>query len=212
MQPSIRPILPVQADVVALSAFDFGCILDKAEAEREAGRGALPELLGLSGAELGALRDAWAPRRPLDDLHLPAPLRPADEQAIATLILWKAGVASPEARWLAAILARRAMEPGHLWEDLGLVARPALSALIARHLPGLARANAQNMRWKKFFYRQICSDSGFSLCLKSPASTCNRSLRWAIARRAATAGCWPAKRWNRRCCSTRPTGSGRAGF
>ena len=70
MQPSIRPILPVQADVVALSAFDFGCILDKAEAEREAGRGALTELLGLSGAELGALRDAWAPRRPLDDLHL----------------------------------------------------------------------------------------------------------------------------------------------
>ena len=100
-------------------------------------------------------------------------MRPADEQAIATLILWKAGVVSSEARWLAAILARRSMEPGHLWEDLGLVARPALTALIARHLPGLARANAQNMRWKKFFYRQICSDSGFSLCLSPSCDACD---------------------------------------
>ena len=102
-----------------------------------------------------------------------APDLPEDQKAIATLILWRAGSANDEARWLAAILARRAMETRHLWQDLGLGSRTALSEMIARHLPGLHRANSQNMRWKKFFYRQICSDAAFALCLSPSCDDCS---------------------------------------
>ena len=155
-----------------LSVSDFCCIVDHALSESEAGQGPLTERLGLSGAEIAALRDRWLPGTALPDLERPAPERPDDQKAIATLILWRSGVSTQDARWLAAILARRAMEPRHLWEDLGLASRADLSGLIARHLPGLARANSQNMRWKKFFYRQICSEAAFALCLSPSCGEC----------------------------------------
>ncbi|MBB93972.1 MAG: nitrogen fixation protein NifQ [Rhodobacteraceae bacterium] len=152
---------------------DFCCILDHALAERDAGLGLLTERLGLSGADIAGLRDRWVPGATLPDLDLPAPPVPDDQRAIFTLVLWKGGAATDEARWLAAILARRSMEPHHLWQDMGLPDRSALSGLIRRHLPGLAAANVQNMRWKKFFYRQICSDAAFSLCLSPTCDACD---------------------------------------
>jgi len=152
---------------------EFGFLLAHALRECRAGFGPLTERLGLSGADLARLRDHYAPGMELPDLDLPRPEAGPDQQAIETLILWRAGVATPEALWLAAILARRSMENRHLWEDLGLPSRPALSAMIRHFLPGLAAANAQNMRWKKFFYRQICSDAAFSLCLSPSCDACD---------------------------------------
>ena len=172
--PDIAPAAapPLAPDEVAPDD-DFGHILAHALAERAAGLGPLTERLGLSGADLAALRDRWAPDVPLPDLHLPAPTPGPEVQAIHTLILWRAGAATPEARWLAAILARRSQETRHLWEDLGLPSRPRLTQMIARFLPGLAAANARNMRWKKFFCRQICSDAAFSLCLSPTCDDCD---------------------------------------
>lgn len=168
-------IPPAAAAMVAdamVTVSDFSCILDHALSEREEGRGLLTERLGLAGPEIAALRDRWLPCAGLPDLDMPAPITPDDQRAIHTLILWRGGATTREARWLAAIIARRAMEPRHLWEDLGLPSRAALSSMIARHLPGLAAANSQNMRWKKFFYRQICSDAAFSLCLSPSCDAC----------------------------------------
>lgn len=151
---------------------DFCCILEHALSERDAGRGPLTERLGLAGADLRALRDRWFPYVELPDLDLPGPATAPDQNAIRTLALWKGGSGKDEAHWLAAILARRALEPNHLWEDMGLANRTALSALIKRFLPGLTLANRQNMRWKRFFYRQICADEGFSLCMTPNCSNC----------------------------------------
>ena len=165
---------PGMADPAPMRPGDeFGFLLAHALRERRAGLGPLIERLGLSGADLAALRDRFAPGMDLPDLDLPRPAAGPDQQAIETLILWRAGVATPEAHWLAAILARRAMENRHLWEDLGLPSRPALSAMIRHFLPGLAAANAQNMRWKKFFYRQICADAAFALCLSPSCAECD---------------------------------------
>ncbi|MEO1677796.1 MAG: nitrogen fixation protein NifQ [Pseudomonadota bacterium] len=155
------------------SVSDFACIVDHALSEREAGQRPLTERLGISGRAIASLRDKWLPAVALPDLDRPAPLRPDDQHAIASLILMRAGSRAPEATWLAGILARRSMEPRHLWEDLGLPGRPMLSAMIAHHLPGLAAANRLNMRWKKFFYRQICADSAFSLCLTPTCDACS---------------------------------------
>jgi len=151
---------------------DFCCILDHALTERDAGLGPLSARLGLSGAAIAELRDRWLPGTQLPDLDQPTPHIPQDQQAIATLILWRSKTTSDQGRWLSQILARRALEPRHLWEDLGLPSRPALSGLIQTFLPALAAANHQNMRWKKFFYRQICSDAAFSLCLSPCCDAC----------------------------------------
>ena len=68
---------------------------------------------------------------------------------------------------LASLLAARAAMPGHLWVAMGLFDRTELSAAIKRHLPTLFAANNQGMRWKRFFYKQICEQNGGVLC-KSP--------------------------------------------
>jgi len=68
---------------------------------------------------------------------------------------------------LVRLLAARAACPGHLWVAMGLFERAELSAAIKRHLPALFAANHQGMRWKRFFYKQICEQQGGLLC-KSP--------------------------------------------
>lgn len=75
--------------------------------------------------------------------------------------------ARPEAGWLAAMVARRALKPGHLWRELGLTSRGDLSRLLHRHFGALAAKNVKDMKWKKFFYRQLCADEGIFVC-KSP--------------------------------------------
>ncbi|TDQ54687.1 NifQ protein, partial [Phaeovulum veldkampii DSM 11550] len=47
--------------------------------------------------------------------------------------------------------------------------RARLSGLIAREFPRLFAANRHNLRWKRFFYRQICA-GGSGLC---PAPNCD---------------------------------------
>jgi nitrogen fixation protein NifQ len=73
---------------------------------------------------------------------------------------------------LAAMLARRAQSPDHLWQDLGLRNRGELSRLMARHFRPLAARNSQDMKWKKFLYRMICRDAGYSLCTAPSCGEC----------------------------------------
>lgn len=76
-------------------------------------------------------------------------------------------------RWLALMIARRAMEPNHLWEDLGLRDRGELSRLLMRHFAPLASRNTKNMRWKRFFYRSLCEDDGLVMCTTPVCTQCN---------------------------------------
>jgi nitrogen fixation protein NifQ len=55
----------------------------------------------------------------------------------------------------------------HLWQDLGLPSRVELSALITHWFPRLAALNTHNMKWKKFFYKQLCLREDLLIC-KSP--------------------------------------------
>lgn len=93
-----------------------------------------------------------------------------EEQMVATMLAQSCSRPGPVGPWLASILARRALEPNHLWEDLGLAARADLSKLLDRHFGGLAARNTRNMRWKKFLYRSLCEAEGFSMC---PSPTCD---------------------------------------
>jgi nitrogen fixation protein NifQ len=41
-----------------------------------------------------------------------------------------------------------------------------------RHFTALARRNNQDMKWKKFLYRTICREDGFSMCVAPCCSEC----------------------------------------
>lgn len=75
-------------------------------------------------------------------------------------------------RWLAAMIARRAMEANHLWEDLGLRDRSELTRLLERHFAPLAARNTKAMRWKRFFYRVLCEDDGIVMCSAPVCTQC----------------------------------------
>ncbi len=74
---------------------------------------------------------------------------------------------------LAVIIARRALRPHHLWQDLGLRNRRELSWLMERHFERLAARNVHDMKWKKYLYRAICRDDGFALCVAPSCSECS---------------------------------------
>jgi nitrogen fixation protein NifQ len=138
--------------------------------------GPLAERAGLAPQELNAL---LARHFPQADVRAFAWLSPAataidDETAmVRDLLLGWRSTEGDTGRWLAAMVARRAMEPNHLWEDLGLRARPELSRLLARHFAPLAARNTRNMRWKRFFYRMLCEDDGFVMCTTPVCTQCN---------------------------------------
>lgn len=69
--------------------------------------------------------------------------------------------------WLAYAIASASMGENHLWQDMGLPSRKVLSDLLNTHFPTLAAQNTGDMKWKKFFYRQLCARAGIPIC-KSP--------------------------------------------
>lgn len=158
-----QPLDGLEGD--ALDSYLIGLIL--AQAAREGC--ALTGALGLRSHEVEALVHRFRP----DALQLLDALADdAGEDAIeegdlrALLLEHRAGRGVAE-EWLAAIVARRSLAPNHLWQDMGFTNRRELNVFFRRHFPALVERNAGDMKWKKFFYRQLCEREGMLLC-KSP--------------------------------------------
>ena len=83
------------------------------------------------------------------------------------LLLEHRATDSPQEAWLAHAIATAAIGENHLWQDMGLPNRKMLSSLLNTYFPTLATKNTGDMKWKKFFYRQLCERSGIPIC-KSP--------------------------------------------
>ncbi len=99
--------------------------------------------------------------------------RKADEVCLVDLLTSSATSRTVFETRLAAMMARRAQRPNHLWQDLGLRNRRDLSELMTRHFRPLAMRNKQDMKWKKFFYRMICADAAYSLCTAPSCGECD---------------------------------------
>jgi nitrogen fixation protein NifQ len=97
----------------------------------------------------------------------------ADERCLRELLFRGSTEGSRLEFLLAALVARRALRPNHLWQDLGLRHRRELSWLMSRHFEPIAAHNKQDMKWKKFLYRMICRDEGFALCVAPSCSECD---------------------------------------
>ncbi len=74
--------------------------------------------------------------------------------------------------WIAQILAAGCMGCDHLWRDLGLWSRDDLSKLIQQNYPALAQKNDRDMKWKKFFYKQLCLQEGVYTCRAPSCDVC----------------------------------------
>jgi nitrogen fixation protein NifQ len=84
------------------------------------------------------------------------------------LLLDGATRADEETAWMARGMAVACLGKNHLWQDMGLPHRKALSELIKYYFGPLHARNTGYMKWKKFFYKKICESEGFYLC-KSPS-------------------------------------------
>lgn len=165
---------PADADIADDDGFDkhvLASILAVASAEN----GVVAERVGLATDDLAALVErqfpragnaiaAWCRSGEVADA--------AETEMVRDLLLAHRSTDGDTGRWLAAMVARRAMEPNHLWEDLGLRDRSELTRLLMRHFASIAVRNTNNMRWKRFFYRSVCEDEGLLMCSTPVCSQC----------------------------------------
>lgn len=75
--------------------------------------------------------------------------------------------------WLAQAIAAGCMGGGHLYHDMGLPNRQALSDLLKQNFTALYEKNTGNMKWKKFFYKQLCERAEVNMCRAPSCSVCN---------------------------------------
>lgn len=153
----------------------FACLLAVAAREPYGTAAAL----GLDDDDLHTILDRYFPdAEPALSGQSRGQAPPQPSQAVLALLLThlpdKTGLRNHrDAMWLARILATRAAHPGHLWVAMGLFERAELSAAIRRHLPSLAAANHQNMRWKRYLYKQVCERNGGTLCKAPSCGACS---------------------------------------
>lgn len=74
--------------------------------------------------------------------------------------------------WMARIVASACQGQDHLWQDMGLWSRKQLSELLLRNFPDLAGRNVNNMKWKKFLYKQLCNAEGIYTCRAPSCEVC----------------------------------------
>ncbi|KRP93795.1 molybdenum processing protein [Bradyrhizobium yuanmingense] len=173
-------VLPADADIAIDSNLDRHVLASVLAAATMDG-GSLSEKVGLSGLELAALLEQYFPSTGIKPAEQLSPLQVSpfkweEHEEIAMLrdlLLKQRSTEGDVGRWLAAMIARRAIEPDHLWEALGLRNRAELSLLLSRHFAPLAARNVDNMRWKRFFYRMLCENEGLVMCTTPVCNQCN---------------------------------------
>lgn len=82
----------------------------------------------------------------------------AGPQAMAAAVAWAIACAS--------------LGDQHLWQDLQLSSRHELTALFERWFPTLAAKNTENMKWKKFLYKQLCVREDVLICKAPSCQVC----------------------------------------
>ncbi|XTZ36587.1 nitrogen fixation protein NifQ [Salmonella enterica] len=148
------------------------------------GEGCYPLSMGLTTTEWAEFQQRFTlPEQPIPaDIvlrqKLMSELNATRTEERQQLALWLASHMQEGAAPLHIIIASVSLAFNHLWQDLGLSSRQELRELMIDCFPQLVAMNHQNMRWKKFFYRQRCLQvDGERLC-RAPScdSCCERQL------------------------------------
>ncbi|MBV1788513.1 nitrogen fixation protein NifQ [Marinobacterium sp. D7] len=92
------------------------------------------------------------------------------EELVALLEEYRAAGVAPE---LSLIVATGCLGGEHLWRDLGFPDRASLSELMQSAYPGLKALNDRDMKWKRFFYKQLCERGGGYVCRAPSCDQCS---------------------------------------
>jgi len=155
------------------------------------GRGALPFFLGLQPLNLlwlaqrhlpgddggqAAIMDAGDPAAPAwqrGELRQQLlDLRRDEWMEVRDLLLKHRAGRHPMETAMADIVAAGCLGGEHLWRDLGLASRAELGELMQLLFPDLAAKNERDMKWKKFFYKQLCEQEGGYVCRAPSCEEC----------------------------------------
>ncbi|KAG8149125.1 nitrogen fixation protein NifQ [Burkholderia catarinensis] len=164
-EQALQSLLSAAADADAPDARLFGALVAARACRNELA------LLGLSPGRFAGLLARQFPRLPSADaaalmpMVAPALLPSAHSSFVATLharLMDDANPAVPrdDADCLASIIAHACLRPDHLWRDLGLDRRDAVSAMLDRYFPALAARNIAHLRWKKFLAQEVAASLG----------------------------------------------------
>lgn len=145
-------------------------------ASQVSGVGDMPRWLGFSREEFDKLMASLFPGAESESFsHYGKKLdieRTEEHSELRQLFL-SHGVADPIVNeWVAGILVAGCMGGDHLWQDLGLWSRQDLTALIRTAFAPLADKNIHDMKWKKFFYKQLCIQEGVYVCRAPSCQVC----------------------------------------
>lgn len=150
------------------------------------GKGCLPLDLGLGESCFNQLVDenfpsAGAEELPLLDANhllvqrsrMRSELRElrGDENDELTILLSEY-LAEGMPKELPEIVATGCLGGDHLWQDLGFTGRDMLSELMSMAFPGLKALNDRDMKWKRFFYKQLCERGGGYVCRAPSCDEC----------------------------------------
>lgn len=142
----------------------------------------LPIKLGLSDVEFDAFIKRYFPTIPAEildaddegeDLRQELMMMRYDEwRDVRNLLMHGRANSEPSTLWMANIVAAACMGSGHLWRDLGMSTRAELRQLLIQHFPLLAMRNIKDMKWKKFFYKELCEQAGGYVCRSPSCEQC----------------------------------------
>jgi nitrogen fixation protein NifQ len=92
------------------------------------------------------------------------------DDVVTLLLAYADPAAGPRsaAEQVALVVAVACLGDNHLWQDLQFDNRSQLNALLRHWFPALVAKNTGDMKWKKFFYRQLCEQAEILIC-KSPS-------------------------------------------
>jgi nitrogen fixation protein NifQ len=128
---------------------------------------------GLGSRRFAALVARLFPGADPGESPHPAALFPAVEYGdLMRLLLDHRSRQGEETELVAHATAVACLGANHLWEDMHLDNRAELSALIRAYFGSLAALNVRDMKWKNFFYKQICAREGFVACRAPRCEEC----------------------------------------
>lgn len=152
-------------------------LLAKMLASQQCGFGVMPRWLGLSHKLFATMLASYLPAAELDSFeHLRDMLDPErfdEHEDLRALFNSHQTEGNDDAVVMADILTAGCMGGDHLWQDMGFWSRKDLSAFIYHAFTPLAEKNVYDMKWKKFFYKQLCNQEGVYTCRAPSCQVCN---------------------------------------
>ena len=141
-----------------------------------AGQGVLPDYLGLESEQFIALKNHFFPGCRLPE-QAPSGSkldfsRMLEKDDLVNLLKNAGKPGIIEIDWIIGIIVAGSLGSDHLWQDLGLWSRSQLGAMLQYNFPELAAKNDQDMKWKKFLYKQLCEAEGLYLCRVPSCAVC----------------------------------------